>query len=137
MTDYPRVRGQVRGKKGIPVSQEDFPGDGGEQLGERMAAPPARSRSRTSCSAPGVAVPVHSLSAGWLEVHSGSRVATVLHSLWKSVVSVEAPLQLAAASANAAVGAVLSPSVPLAALRRRVYLSAAKPVSSPAARRGS
>src|SRR5213083_262348 len=63
-------------EKGIPVSQEDFPGDGGGQLGERMAAPPARSRSRTSCSAPGVAVPVHSLSAGWLEVHSGSRVAT-------------------------------------------------------------
>src|SRR5438094_9986816 len=76
MTDYPRVRGQVRGKKGIPVRQEDFPGDGGGQLGERMGAPPARSRSRTSCSAPGVAVPVHSLSAGWLEVHSGSRVAT-------------------------------------------------------------
>src|SRR2546427_12274075 len=67
------ARGRVRGKKGIPVSQEDFPGDGGGQLGERMAAPPARSRSRTSCSAPGVAVPVHSLSAGWLEVHSGSR----------------------------------------------------------------
>ena len=60
----------------------------------------------------------------------------VLHSLWKSVLFVEAPSNSPAASANAAVGAVLIPSVPLAALHRRVYLSALKPVSSPAARRG-
>src|SRR5438552_4402887 len=72
---------------------------------------------------------------GW-KCHVNQGWRRVLHSLWKSVLSDEAPSNSPAASANAAVGAVLIPSVPLAALRRRVYLSALKPVSSPAARRG-